>query len=98
MQNCDEAADHESHAIEIGDLLGAKIEGAAQDAGKNEHPRHAEDILHTQDQQLIVGQPFINADVEDLFGRLFRVRHGLHGHFDFLLRWLQADNWEPYTV
>ena len=49
-------------------MLGAKIEGTAQDAGKNEHPRHAEDILHTQDQ--------LSAAATLLFGIV--LMHGVH--------------------
>jgi hypothetical protein len=69
LQNRDQPANHERHAIEIGDLRGGEVERAAQNSGKNKHPRHAENILQPQDQQLIVGQPCVDADVENFFAR-----------------------------
>ena len=84
LEDGDEAADQERHAVEIGDLLRRKIERSSQYAGKYEHPRHAENVLQSEDQKLIIGQAFIDADVEDFLGRRFP---GLHVFaFAFLLR------------
>ena len=76
LQDGDEAADQKGHAVEISDLFRREIEGAAQNAGKHEHPGHAENILQSQNKQLIVRQPFVDADIEDFIRWGFP---GLHG-------------------
>src|ERR1700758_5551795 len=66
LQNRDDAADDEGHPVDIGDLLSWEMEGAAENAGKHEHPRHAEDILQTEKQKLRRWQLFVDADLEYL--------------------------------
>ena len=63
------AANSEGHAVEIGDLLRRQIERAPQDAGKDEHAGHAEDVLQAEDQELAEGQLLVDADIEDFLRR-----------------------------
>ena len=68
LQDGDDPAGGEAHPIEIGDLLRAEIEGAAEQSGKDEHPRHAEDVLQAEDQRLPHRQLLVEADLEDRRG------------------------------
>src|SRR5580700_6560023 len=75
LQNGDEAADDEGHAIEVSDALAGQVEGPAEQAGEHKHSRHSKDMLEPEDQSLSKGQPVIDTDVERSSARCYGHRH-----------------------
>src|ERR1700739_1557549 len=74
LENGDEAADDEAHAVEISDAFRGQVERSAEQAREHKHSGHSKDMLQPQDQSLSKGQPVIDTYIERTGVRSYRHR------------------------